>query len=440
MVFHNLLLVMSLSGSIVFILYVLLYPVTRRYFSQKWRYRVLKIAAVFYLVPFSEYKYRVVGLTRTVFPHFLEKVWHISETIDTEYMIITRPEHIEISPKVSCLRILMLLSVIFTIYIILKHIIIYCKVKRICYSDNEDGLNQEYKELFFKIKDELRVRQNVKMIHSEYFDSPLTSGILSPVIVLPMWAEDKIDRDAYEYIIRHELIHIKHHDGLVKFIGVLVMAVHWFNPVSYLFFRELSSMCEMCCDSIVVAGKGKRERSQYEYLLLEMSSANNIFSERGFGTGLASSRRKIIFKRRILEMRREQKHKKFLAVIMSGIFCMAGAITAFAYIPPVTMTVDDGIPIRGEIQFSAGDETIESLLYNDFFTDAKGIIYEIAADDIEEKAGCNHNYVSGTASKHERNSDGSCTLFTYFAERCVNCGHIILGGLKNIETNLVCPH
>lgn len=45
---------------------------------------------------------------------------------------------------------------------------------------------------------------------------------------------------------------------------------------------------------------------------------------------------------------------------------MAGAITAFAYIPPVTMTVDDGIPIRGEIQFSAGDETIESLLYNDF--------------------------------------------------------------------------
>lgn len=139
-------------------------------------------------------------------------------------------------------------------------------------------------------------------------------------------------------------------------------------------------------------------------------------------------------------MRREQKHKKFLAVIMSGIFCMAGAITAFAYIPPVTMTVDDGIPIRGEIQFSAGDETIESLLYNDFFTDAKGIIYEIAADDIEEKAGCNHNYVSGTASKHERNSDGSCTLFTYFAERCVNCGHIIWGGLKNIETNLVCPH
>ena len=54
--------------------------------------------------------------------------------------------------------------------------------------------------------------------------------------------------------------------------------------------------------------------------------------------------------------------------------------SAFAYIPPVTMTVDDGIPIRGEIQFSAGDETIESLLYNDFFTDAKGIIYEIAAD------------------------------------------------------------
>lgn len=265
---------------------------------------MLKIAAVFYLVPFSEYKYRVVDLIQMVFPRFLEDVWHISEIIDTEYLIINQPSRVDISARLGFQRTVIFLSVVFTIYIALKHIIIYWKVKRICYSDNEDRLNQEYQELFFKLKDELRVRQNIKIIHSEYFDSPLTSGILSPVIVLPMWAEDKIDRNAYEYIIRHELIHIKHHDGLVKFIGVLVMAVHWFNPVSYVFFRELSSMCEMCCDSVVVAGKGKRERSQYEYLLLEMSSANNIFSERGFGTGLASSRRKIIYKRRILEMRR----------------------------------------------------------------------------------------------------------------------------------------
>lgn len=440
MVFHNLLLVMSLSGSIVFILYVLLYPVTKRYFSQKWRYRVLKIAAVFYLVPFSEYKYRVVDLIQMVFPRFLEDVWHISDIIDTEYLIINQPSRVDISARLGSLRTVIFLSVVFTIYIVLKHIIIYWKVKRICYSDNENGLNQEYQELFFKLKDELRVRQNIKIIHSEYFDSPLTSGILSPVIVLPMWVEDKIDRDAYEYIIRHELIHIKHHDGLVKFIGVLVMAVHWFNPVSYLFFRELSSMCEMCCDSVVVAGKGKRERSQYEYLLLEMSSANNIFSERGFGTGLASSRRKIIYKRRILEMRREQKHKKFLAVIMSGIFCMAGGITAFAYNPPAKVISSVEFLVGDNMWFMEEDKTEDILLYDNFFTDMEGIVYELNESKAEEKASCIHEYVPGTVSSHKKDSNGGCTISIYYAKRCVKCGVTLTEGLKNIETNLVCPH
>ena len=31
-------------------------------------------------------------------------------------------------------------------------------------------------------------------------------------------------------------------------------------------------------------------------------------------------------------------------------------------------------------------------------------------------------------------------MSTYYAEGCVRCGDLIWGALKNIETNLVCPH
>lgn len=51
--FHNILLVMSLSGSVTVLSYILIYPIAKRYFSFACRYWILKIALAFYLIPFS---------------------------------------------------------------------------------------------------------------------------------------------------------------------------------------------------------------------------------------------------------------------------------------------------------------------------------------------------------------------------------------------------
>ena len=68
--------------------------------------------------------------------------------------------------------------------------------------------------------------------------------------------------DRYEYMFRHELVHIKHHDLFIKYIGLLVMAVHWYNPLAYVMFHEISVISEMYCDSIVIGGKGGGGRAQ----------------------------------------------------------------------------------------------------------------------------------------------------------------------------------
>ena len=51
LMFKNPLFVMSSSGTAVFIVYLLTYPLLKRYFSLKWRYRILKTALFFYLIP-----------------------------------------------------------------------------------------------------------------------------------------------------------------------------------------------------------------------------------------------------------------------------------------------------------------------------------------------------------------------------------------------------
>ena len=62
---NNFLLIMSLSGSVILLLYLLVSPIAKRYFSVSWRYRILKIALAFYLIPFpvilSEIKDSIVG-------------------------------------------------------------------------------------------------------------------------------------------------------------------------------------------------------------------------------------------------------------------------------------------------------------------------------------------------------------------------------------------
>lgn len=60
--FRNLLFTMSLSGSLVMVLYLILYPLARRYFPLVWRYRVLKMAIFFYLIPVEGCKYYVFGI------------------------------------------------------------------------------------------------------------------------------------------------------------------------------------------------------------------------------------------------------------------------------------------------------------------------------------------------------------------------------------------
>ncbi len=42
---------------------------------------------------------------------------------------------------------------------------------------------------------------------SEACMSPMTSGVLSPVVIFPVWENDEMDDDMWDSMIRHELLH-----------------------------------------------------------------------------------------------------------------------------------------------------------------------------------------------------------------------------------------
>lgn len=103
----------------------------------------------------------------------------------------------------------------------------------------------------------MRVTRNSRviggMLYSERLMTPMTWGLLHPVVVLPVyaieWSEEQRD-----LVLRHEYAHILRHDWLWQMLAQLACAVFWFHPLMWLAFAELRREGEDAADDRVLAG------------------------------------------------------------------------------------------------------------------------------------------------------------------------------------------
>jgi len=119
---------------------------------------------------------------------------------------------------------------------------------------------------------------------SDRISSPVSGGILRPVILLP--AERDWDETTRECVLLHELTHIRRLDGLVKLLAAAALCLHWFNPLVWLMVFLLGRDLEFACDEAVLSGS--TGRADYARALLQAEtgrSAKPLFSN-GFGAPL----------------------------------------------------------------------------------------------------------------------------------------------------------
>lgn len=100
--------------------------------------------------------------------------------------------------------------------------------------------------------------------------TPLMFGVFSPRIVLPAGVSDP---ETLENVLRHELCHYRRRDPLYKWFAALVLALHWFNPLSWLIRRELNRACELSCDEMLLRSMDREEKQAYGQALLRMAAS-----------------------------------------------------------------------------------------------------------------------------------------------------------------------
>ncbi len=436
---HHLLFVMSLSGSAVVALYALLYPIIKRYVSISWQKNILKFAIFFYLFPLPLFKKSIVISICNLFPTLTARSVEMpqSEILNMNYAINLQPGDAFFGSEVLLIGVFICCMGAITSFVMVIKLKQYLALSQTYRSAFSERPSPYLIEQFERLKEELKIRRTINFICSPFCKAPITIGIFSPIIVFPTADASTLDPISDTHILKHELLHVKNRDFLVKTLSIIVLALHWYNPICYFLYREICIVCEMNCDHEVVKDFDETLRQRYSNLILDLATKNYTEKEK-LAVGLVNGDM-AAFERRILEMKVKRNSKLAWSAVVVLTICLVGSMTAFAYEAPPTYDITDFDP-DGEylLSFPLKEEVVVPLPYSSFFTDGEGNIYPIDMND--SKVICTHQFIEGSLSKHKKTSDGGCITTEQKAWRCSSCGYMKAGDIISETKYTICPH
>ncbi len=171
-----------------------------------------------------------------------------------------------------------------------------------------------YYRLKLRLKGAERLYDNV--YSAEGLPSPFVMGFFSPVIYIPKGLTD----EEREYVLKHERVHIKRCDHIIKLLAFGVLALHWFNPLCWLAFVLMSRDMEMSCDERVL--RDGSSIKVYGNALVSMATAARFPSPGPISFG------EVGVKRRVKNILSWKKPAIWITVI-SVILCI-GTVSVFA--------------------------------------------------------------------------------------------------------------
>nr|WP_294485525.1 M56 family metallopeptidase [uncultured Anaerosporobacter sp.] len=208
-------------------------------------------------------------------------------------------------------------AIIFLFYHLSSYVAFHRKVKYTARATD----NATYLDIMQEQKNHLHITKDIKLLIYNDINSPLLLGFRNPCILLP---NNNYTKDQIAFIIKHELTHYKHHDLYIKLLLIVSNTLHWFNPIIYLLVREASLTMELYCDESVTAKQTLSYREQYSLTLLQIMKSGNSHSPALLSTGFTNYAKHM--KERFLHiMNTSTKKKGSILIILSIAIILIGS-------------------------------------------------------------------------------------------------------------------
>ena len=432
----ELLVCMSIAGSIPVMICLFLYLIQRGNYNYILGRRLLLTGVFFYLVPVQLVKYLLPkdALPETMLigrkaDSYLSGTLSFWSEKQGDYIWI--PQWFNIFARIWLAGI-----IIFAIYEIIKYWRGAHSIRNYIFEkieDPEDNLT------YYLIPDEIC--------------GPCTIGFFRQKIVFP---ESFPLHPDFIMVYKHEHTHLKNHDNLVKLLCLFVLCLHWMNPVAYLLLFLYIDTAEIVSDSAAVDGCTKEKRQDYASLLvLEAATSdirpavwkNNLSGHKNNKEGKDFK----TLKRRINYMMKEKRKgmlQRGIMVAVSALTVVASAGTIMAYEPVSSSDESFEEFISDDALNNFGDDYIDydSANFVDFsqsdyvLIDSNGVQVTTEEDASSTYALCTHSMIPATFYTHAKNSSGGCTIKVYNCQRCEKCGYRANATYANTVTYAKCPH
>lgn len=197
-----------------------------------------------------------------------------------------------------------------------------------------DALDQdELGGLLHRLCREMRVSRRVAIGMSDRIAAPLVVGVMRPLILLPMTVVSSLSVDQLEFVLLHELAHVRRHDNFVNLLQRFVEAIAFFHPAAWRISAWVRLERELCCDAAVLRRRANPSRYAETLASLAMPGLSAPYAVASLANHQLVSRVRHIMSVQEPSMRFSSKW--FVATAMA-LLISGGFVAAFAQTPEKT--------------------------------------------------------------------------------------------------------
>lgn len=167
---------------------------------------------------------------------------------------------------------------------------------------------------------------NIRILETAAVNGPLAFGLFQKYIAVPTDFFRNYSPRERELVLEHEIAHHESGDLFANFAGLLVLSLHWFNPVAWFAWIAFREDQETACDARILQKSGQEVRAVYGRTIAKSASGHQL--------GLASplnQKDKIKGRLKMLGKVEKSSFRKKLGMLMVG----ASTVVAL----PATATV-----------------------------------------------------------------------------------------------------
>jgi beta-lactamase regulating signal transducer with metallopeptidase domain len=111
--------------------------------------------------------------------------------------------------------------------------------------------NIKWLEISKQVSKSLKIKRKITLLQSDQVTMPMTWGFFRPYVLIPSSGE-RWNIHRKKMVLMHEFEHIYRCDWMIQILSSLAVALHWFNPLSWVVSFMIKLEREKACDDAVL--------------------------------------------------------------------------------------------------------------------------------------------------------------------------------------------